>query len=98
MARAYWVLDYRDVLEVTLKLEEALGMASGRDFCKFSLRVVYAVHLPFPAGLCPWWSWFPSHQDIVIGIALVLFLNYLWFFFSLQKERKKKILGMRSVH
>lgn len=78
MAHAYWVLDYRDVLEVTLKLEEALGMASGRDFWKFSLRVVCAVHLPFPAGSCPWWSWLPSHYDIVTGIAL------------LQKERGKK--------
>lgn len=93
MARAYWVLDYRDVLEVTLKLEEALGMASGRDFWKFSLRVVCAVHLPFPAGSCPWWSWLPSHYDMVIGIALLLFL----IFFSPSKRKRKKI-GMRSVH
>lgn len=94
MACAYWVLDYRDVLEVTLKLEEALGMASGRDFWKFSLRVVCAVHLPFPAGSCPWWSWLPSHYDMVIGIALLLFL----IFFSPSKRKRKKKIGMRSVH
>lgn len=36
-----------------------------------------------------WWPWFPSCQGTAVGIALLLFLNYVCFFLPLQKKKSQ---------